>query len=57
MTIYITKLTGRNDSFRYRANWTSPDSGYGFYDLYRTLKDLKEYFQSWEQVEFIRTNF
>ena len=55
MTIYIRKLTGRKDSFKYQATWEC--GAYSYYDLYRTLKDLKEYFQSWGQVEFIRTNF
>ena len=55
--IYITKKYHRGFSKKmYLANWLNND-GYVFYDWFSTLKELKDYFCSWENVTFIQTNF
>ena len=52
MNIYIEKTTFYG--FRYIATWVNSEN-YVFSDLYKTLKELKDYFQAWDNVEFVYT--
>ena len=54
ITVYITKK--QHIKYEYLMNWTDPESGIGFGDWFRSLKELKEYTASWN-CEYINVNF
>lgn len=54
MKVYITKQI--HGKYNYLANWQNPESGYVFGQWFTSLKDLKEYCDSWG-ADYIKVNF